>query len=86
LVSELTGKTVKRNVAMTGEITLTGRVLPIGGLREKTMAAYKYGCDTVLIPYDNSGDIEELDSEVKENLKLIPVKNVSEVLRLAVNP
>ena len=46
----------------------------------------KYGCDTVLIPYDNSGDIEELDSEVKENLKLIPVKNVSEVLRLAVNP
>ncbi|MBR5263967.1 MAG: endopeptidase La [Clostridia bacterium] len=86
LVSELTGKTVKRNVAMTGEITLTGRVLPIGGLREKTMATYKYGCDTVLIPYDNSGDIEELDSEVKENLKLIPVKNVSEVLRLAVNP
>ncbi|MBO7157759.1 MAG: endopeptidase La [Clostridia bacterium] len=86
LVSELTGKTVKRNVAMTGEITLTGRVLPIGGLREKTMAAYKYGCDTVLIPYDNSGDIEELDSEVKEILKLIPVKNVSEVLRLAVNP
>ncbi|MBQ9130928.1 MAG: endopeptidase La [Clostridia bacterium] len=86
LVSELTGKTVKRNVAMTGEITLTGRVLPIGGLREKTMAAYKYGCDTVIIPYDNSGDIEELDNEVKEHLKLIPVKNVSEVLRLAVNP
>ena len=86
LVSELTSKTVKRNVAMTGEITLTGRVLPIGGLREKTMAAYKYGCDTVIIPYDNSGDIEELDSEVKEHLKLIPVKNVSEVLRLAVNP
>ncbi|MBO5734680.1 MAG: endopeptidase La [Clostridia bacterium] len=86
LVSELTGKTVKRNVAMTGEITLTGRVLPIGGLREKTMAAYKYGCDTVLIPYDNSGDIEELDREVKEHLTLIPVKNVSEVLRLAVNP
>ena len=50
------------------------------------MAAYKYGCDTVIIPYDNSGDIEELDNEVKEHLKLIPVKNVSEVLRLAVNP
>ena len=85
LVSELTGKTVKRNVAMTGEITLTGRVLPIGGLREKTMAAYKYGCDTVIIPYDNRGDIEELDSEVREHLSLIPVKSVSEVLHLAVN-
>ncbi len=86
LVSELTGKSVKRNVAMTGEITLTGRVLPIGGLREKTMAAYKYGCDTVIIPYDNSGDIEELDREVRDHLKVIPVKNVSEVLHLAVNP
>ncbi len=85
LVSELTGRSVKRNVAMTGEITLTGRVLPIGGLREKTMAAYKYGCDTVIIPYDNSGDIEDLDHEVREHLKLIPVKNVSEVLHLAVN-
>ena len=85
LVSELTGKTVKRNIAMTGEITLTGRVLPIGGLREKTMAAYKYGCDTVIIPYDNRGDIEELDSEVREHLSLIPVKSVSEVLHLAVN-
>lgn len=85
LVSELTGKTVKRNIAMTGEITLTGRVLPIGGLREKTMAAYKYGCDTVIIPYDNRGDIEELDREVREHLSLIPVKTVSEVLHLAVN-
>ncbi len=85
LVSELTSKTVKRNVAMTGEITLTGRVLPIGGLREKTMAAYKYGCDTVIIPYDNRGDIEELDHEVREHLKVIPVKTVSEVIHLAVN-
>ena len=83
LVSELTSKPVRRNVAMTGEITLTGRVLPIGGLREKTMAAYKYGCDTVIIPYDNRGDIEELDSEVREHLKVIPVKTVSEVLHLA---
>jgi ATP-dependent Lon protease len=86
LVSELTGKTVKRNVAMTGEITLTGRVLPIGGLREKTMAAYKYGCDTVIIPYDNSGDIDDLDKEVRVHLNVIPVKNISEVLHLAVNP
>lgn len=85
LVSELTGKTVKRNVAMTGEITLTGKVLPIGGLREKTMAAYKNGCDTVIIPFDNQGDIEELDGEVREHLKLVPVKTVSEVLHLAVN-
>ncbi len=86
LVSELTGKTVRRNIAMTGEITLTGRVLPIGGLREKTMAAYKYGCDTVIIPYDNRGDVEEMDGEVREHLKMVPVKTVSEVLRLAVNP
>lgn len=85
LVSELTGKTVKRNIAMTGEITLTGRVLPIGGLREKTMAAYKYGCDTVIIPYDNRGDIDELDREVREHLSVIPVKSISEVLHLAVN-
>lgn len=85
MVSELSGKTVKRNIAMTGEISLTGRVLPIGGLREKTTAAYKYGCDTVIIPYDNRGDVEKLDSEVREHLKLIPVKTVSEVLRLAVN-
>ena len=84
LVSELTHKPVRRNIAMTGELTLTGRVLPIGGLREKTMAAYKYGCDTVLIPFDNRGDVEELDGEVKEHLKLIPVKNVSEVMRLAI--
>ena len=85
LVSELTNKSVRRNVAMTGEITLTGKVLPIGGLREKTMAAYKNGCDTVIIPYDNRGDIEELDGEVRDHLKLIPVKTVSEVLQLAVN-
>ena len=84
LVSELTHKPVRRNIAMTGELTLTGRVLPIGGLREKTMAAYKYGCDTVLIPFDNRGDVEELDGEVREHLKLIPVKNVSEVMRLAI--
>ena len=86
MVSELTGRPVRRNVAMTGEITLTGRVLPIGGLREKTMAAYRYGCDTVLIPFDNRGDVEDLDSEVKEHLKLIPVKDVSEVVRLAIRP
>ncbi len=86
MVSELTGKPVRRNVAMTGEITLTGRVLPIGGLREKTMAAYRYGCDTVLIPFDNRGDVEDLDSEVREHLKLIPVKDVSEVVRLAIRP
>lgn len=85
LFSELTNKSVKRNVAMTGEITLTGRVLPIGGLREKTMAAYKYGCDTVIIPYDNRGDIDDLDQEVKDHLKVIPVKTVSEVFNLAVN-
>ena len=80
IVSELSGIPAKRDVAMTGEITLTGRVLPIGGLREKTMAAYKYGIKTVIIPYDNISDLEDVDPVVKEAITFVPVKHVSEVL------
>lgn len=85
LVSELSGRTVKQNVCMTGEITLTGRVLPIGGLKEKSLAAFKCGADTVIIPKDNEPDISEFDSEVKESIKFIPVRHVSEVFDIALN-
>ena len=65
---------------MTGEITLRGRVLPIGGLREKTMAALRNGMKTVLIPADNVGDLEEIDQTVRAALKFIPVEQVDQVL------
>lgn len=80
LVSALSGIPVKREVAMTGEITLHGKVLPIGGLREKSMAAYKAKVKTVIIPYENKPDLEEVDDVVKENVRFIPVKNIEAVL------
>lgn len=85
LLSELTSRTVKRDVCMTGEITLTGRVLRIGGLREKSMAAYKCGAKTVIIPADNYSEIEQFDTEVKDAIDFIPVKHVSEVFNIALN-
>lgn len=85
LVSELTGRSVKRDVCMTGELTLTGRVLPIGGLKEKAMAAYKTGAKTVIIPFENEHDISEFEDEVKNALTFIPVKHISEVLKIALN-
>lgn len=84
LYSALTGKAVDRTVAMTGEVTLTGRVLPIGGLREKSMAAYKAGIKKVIIPKDNYADLWEIDSVVKENVEFIPVSTVDEVLSVAI--
>lgn len=83
LVSALSGVAVKREVAMTGEITLHGKVLPIGGLREKSMAAYKAGVKTVIMPYDNKPDLEEVDDIVKQNISFIPVKNIENVLENA---
>ncbi len=83
IVSELSGRAVKSSVAMTGEVTLRGNVLPIGGLKEKTMAAYKAGVKTVLIPKDNEKDLEEIDKTVRENLKFIPCTKVSDVLKNA---
>ncbi len=80
VVSALTGRPAKGNTAMTGEITLTGRVLPIGGLREKSMAAYREGIDTVLIPAGNEPDLAEVDPEVKEHVRFIPVKTADDVL------
>ncbi len=83
IVSELSGKPVKSSVAMTGEVTLRGNVLPIGGLKEKTMAAYKAGVKTVLIPKDNEKDLDEIDKTVRESLKFIPCTKVSDVLKNA---
>ena len=80
LVSALTGTKVRRDVAMTGEITLRGRVLAIGGLKEKTMAAYLSGVKQVIIPFDNKKDLDEIDSEARENLIFIPCKTADEVL------
>ena len=68
---------------MTGEITLHGKVLPIGGLREKSMAAYKNGISTVIIPADNLPDLEEVDETVKENVRFIPAKTLDNVLETA---
>lgn len=85
LVSALSGNTVRADIAMTGEVTLTGRVLAIGGLKEKSMAAYKAGIGTVIIPEDNMPDISEFDDEVKSAIRFVPVTEVGEVLDLAVN-
>ena len=83
LVSALSGIPVRSDVAMTGEITLHGRVLPIGGLREKTMAAYKAGIKTVLIPVDNKPDLDEVDDVVKEAIEFIPADKLETVLDTA---
>lgn len=80
LFSALTGKAVKQNVAMTGEITLRGRVLPIGGLKEKSMAAFKSGVKTVIIPLKNLPDVAEIDPIVKEHVEFIAVESIDEVL------
>ncbi|MGN1131940.1 MAG: endopeptidase La, partial [Ruminococcus sp.] len=84
IFSALTKKKVKSDVAMTGEITLRGRVMPIGGLREKSMAAYKNGIKTVIIPSENIKDLEEVDPVVKENVHFVPVKDITEVLETAI--
>jgi len=83
IVSTFTGVPVRRDVAMTGEVTLRGRVLPIGGLKEKLLAALRGGITTVLIPKDNEKDLVELPANIREGLKIVPVGHVDEVLALA---
>ncbi|MGN0469007.1 MAG: endopeptidase La [Acutalibacteraceae bacterium] len=85
LLSALTGLTVKQSVAMTGEISLTGRVMPIGGLKEKSMAAYKMGISQIIIPEDNESDLWEVNEAVKENVEFIPVNHLKQVFALALN-
>lgn len=83
LVSSLTNIPVKRDVAMTGEITLRGRVLPIGGLKEKSLAAYRAGIRTVIIPNENIADIDEIPKEVRDDISFVPVKGMDAVLETA---
>ena len=83
LLSALTKRPVRGDVAMTGEVSLTGKVLPIGGLREKTMAAYKAGIKMVLIPKDNVPDLKDVIDVVKENIEFIPVSTLEEVFKVA---
>jgi ATP-dependent Lon protease len=83
IVSTLTGNAVHRDVAMTGEVTLRGRVLPIGGLKEKLLAALRGGIKTVLIPMENEKDLAEIPANIKEGLEIIPVSHVDEVLARA---
>ena len=86
LISALTGRAVRRDVAMTGEISLRGNVLPIGGLKEKTMAAYSAGVKTVLIPEENVRDLAKIDSMARENLHFIPCRRAFDVLQAALLP
>ena len=83
ILSAVTGKKVRADLAMTGEITLRGRVLPIGGLKEKLLAAKNAGIHTVLVPKENLADVEELSVEITKGLEIIPVESMHEVLKTA---
>ncbi|MDE6790164.1 MAG: endopeptidase La, partial [Clostridia bacterium] len=84
ILSAFTKKPVRRDIAMTGEITLRGRVLPIGGLKEKSLAAYRIGVRDVIIPQDNVKDLEDVPQVVKDNVHFIPVDSVGEVFKNAI--
>jgi ATP-dependent Lon protease len=86
MVSALTGSPVRRDVAMTGEVTLRGRVLAIGGLKEKTMAAKRYGITTVILPTENTKDLDDIDQTVRAGLEFLPVSQVDEALARALVP
>ena len=85
LLSVLTQRSVKGDVAMTGEVTLQGRVLPIGGLKEKAMAAYREGIKTVIIPFDNQPNLQDVDIKVKEQIKFVPVKTIDQAISVNLN-
>ncbi len=84
ILSAFTGKAVKGSVAMTGEITLRGKVLAIGGLKEKALAAYRRGIKTIIIPSKNKKNLEEIPKEIKKHLKFITVDTIEEVFKNAV--
>lgn len=83
MISALTGRKVKKNLAMTGEITLSGRVLPVGGIKGKFLAAHRYGVKTIIMPAKNEQDLEELPANVRAKMHFIPVKHMDEVLKIA---
>ena len=83
LISSLTDIPIRKDVAMTGEITLRGKVLAVGGLKEKILAAYQSGITTIIIPKDNFKNLEDLPNDIKKRLKFIMVNNIDEVLKNA---
>ncbi|WP_417151410.1 S16 family serine protease, partial [Phascolarctobacterium faecium] len=83
MVSALTKRCIKAGIAMTGEITLSGKVLPVGGIKEKMLAAHRYGVKTILLPEQNMQDLEELPVNVRAAIKFIPVNHMDQVLKLA---
>ena len=83
MLSAIAGKKVRRDVAMTGEITLRGRVLPVGGLKEKILAAKEAGIQTVFVPKENQKDIEEISSEIKDGLEILFAEHIEEVIETA---
>ena len=83
MISALTKKKVRSDVAMTGEITLRGNVLPIGGLKEKVLAAYREGMKIIILPKENEPDIEDIPEVVREKLEFVPVSHMDEVLKTA---
>ncbi len=86
LASLLSGRPVRPEVAMTGEVSLTGRVLPIGGVKQKLLAAHRAGITTVLIPQRNEPDVDDVPEDVRNQLQILPVSDVREVLELALAP
>ena len=85
IVSRLTGIPARKDVAMTGELTLTGKVLPIGGLKEKALAALRHGITKIIIPYKNQKDLEEIAEEYRSKMEFLPVKHIDEVLQFALS-
>jgi len=83
MISALTGKKVRKDVAMTGELTLRGKVLPVGGIKEKVLAAYRAGCRVIILPQENRRDIEEIPAEIREELTVHPVEHLQQVLEIA---
>ncbi len=83
IVSSITNNPVHKNIAMTGEVTITGQVLPIGGLKEKLLAAHRAGITQVIIPKDNEKDLVDIPKKVREDIKITSVENVDEVLKIA---
>jgi ATP-dependent Lon protease len=83
IFSAATHRLIRKEVGMTGEITLRGYVLPIGGLKEKSIAAHRSGLKTIIIPKDNAKDIDDIPEEVRNALEIIPVENVNDVFQIA---
>ena len=86
MVSGLTGRKIRSDVAMTGEITIRGNVLPIGGLKEKVLAAYREGIKTIVLPKENERDIEDIPENIREKLEFVPVEHMDQVLKTALLP